>query len=250
MGPIILLGTVVRLNVFPKRVVADRIAKIRYDRGNLVMADDAQARIIEENPIGSGLDVFLPSFNSFCGAGNLSCTSDALSRLTRDGKILALIVTDWNSGRSGVKRSSSQTGASLPPNKRFCSAPPTGNSFPNRAHRRVVLRDYGKPIYKASTRGAVLTSLEGCIAGHQSLQQAGIPHQEMPANNLMINEDEENPTWPSFLVDLDLVIREQRNGASGADGKAGTRAIMAIGSLLVEKNSFMHDLESFFWMIF
>jgi hypothetical protein len=158
-----------------------------------------------------------------------------------------------SSGRSGVKRSSSQTGASLPPNKRSCSASPTkasSNPLPNRVHRRIVLRDYGKPIYKASTRSALLAALEGCIAGHESLQKAGILHRDISVNNLMINEDKENPSWPSFLIDLDLAIKEQRDGVSGAHGKTGTRAFMAIGSLLGEKHSFMHDLESFFWVIF
>ena len=37
---------------------------------------------------------------------------------------------------------------------------------------------------------------------------------------------------------------------SGANGKTGTRAFMAIGALLGEQHSFMHDLESFFWVLF
>ena len=66
----------------------------------------------------------------------------------------------------------------------------------------------------------------------------------------MINEDYNNPSWPSFLIDLDLAIEEQREGASGAKGKIGTRAFMAIGALLGEQHSFIHDLESFFWVLF
>ena len=66
----------------------------------------------------------------------------------------------------------------------------------------------------------------------------------------MINEDDGNSSWPSFLIDLDLAVREQREGASGAKGKTGTRAFMAIGALLGEQHSFMHDLESFFWVLF
>ncbi|KAJ6114174.1 hypothetical protein N7512_007619 [Penicillium capsulatum] len=157
------------------------------------------------------------------------------------------------SGRSGTKRSSSQTGTSLPSSKRSCSASSIKASIsppPNRVHRRIILCDYGKPIYKASTRAALLAALEGCITGHQSLQRAGILHRDISINNLMINEDKENPSWPSFLIDLDLAIKEQRVGVSGANGKTGTRAFMAIGSLLGEKHSFMHDLESFFWVIF
>jgi hypothetical protein len=67
---------------------------------------------------------------------------------------------------------------------------------------------------------------------------------------MMINEDADNPSWPSFLIDLDLAIKESRDGASGARGKMGTRAFMAIGALLGEQHSFMHDLESFFWVLF
>jgi hypothetical protein len=66
----------------------------------------------------------------------------------------------------------------------------------------------------------------------------------------MINEDDDNPSWQSFLIDLDLAVKEQRERVSGARGKTGTRAFMAIGVLLGEKHSFMHDLESFFWVLF
>ena len=38
--------------------------------------------------------------------------------------------------------------------------------------------------------------------------------------------------------------------ASGAPGKTGTKVFMAIGVLLDEPHSFMHDLESFFWVLF
>lgn len=66
----------------------------------------------------------------------------------------------------------------------------------------------------------------------------------------MINEDADNPSWRSFLIDLDLAIKQRRESASGAQGKTGTRAFMAIGALLGEQHSFMHDLESFFWVLF
>jgi len=117
-------------------------------------------------------------------------------------------------------------------------------------HRRVILRDYGKPIYKAGSRAALLNALEGCIEGHESLRKAGFLHRDISINNLMMNEDEENPSWPSFLIDLDLGIKESRKGASGARGKTGTRAFIAIGALLGEQHSFMHDLESIFWVLF
>jgi hypothetical protein len=156
--------------------------------------------------------------------------------------------------RAGQKRSSSQTGAPIPHGKRSCSVSPTkavvGDSLPNRVHRRVILADYGEPIYEASSLSGLLIALEGCIEGHQSLHKAGFLHRDISINNLLINEDTDNPSWPSFLIDLDLAIKEQREGASGARGKTGTRAFMSIGALLGEQHSFMHDLESFFWVLF
>ncbi|KAJ2891330.1 hypothetical protein MKZ38_000561 [Zalerion maritima] len=154
---------------------------------------------------------------------------------------------------AGLKRSSSQTGASLPPSKRSCSTSPTkaaSTPLPNRVHRRVVLRDYGKPIYRASSRAALLRALERCIEGHESLRKAGLLHRDISINNLIINEDNNNPSWPFFLIHLNLAIKEQQEGASGAKGKTGTRAFMVIGALLGEQHSFMHDLESFFWVLF
>lgn len=152
---------------------------------------------------------------------------------------------------AGKKRSSSQTDAALPSSKRPCTVSPTSDALPNRVHQRVILRDYGQPIYKASSRAALLAALKGCIDGHESLwREAGLLHRDISINNLMINEDPSNPSWRSFLIDLDLAVRTERESASGAKGMTGTRAFMAIGVLLGEQHCFMHDLESFFWVLF
>jgi serine/threonine protein kinase len=94
----------------------------------------------------------------------------------------------------------------------------------------------------------LLAALDDCIEGHKSLHKAGLLHRDISINNLIINEDDGNPSWRSFLIDLDHAVQEPRARASG--GKTGTRAFMAIGVLLGEQHSFMHDLESFFWVLF
>lgn len=96
----------------------------------------------------------------------------------------------------------------------------------------------------------MLAALEGYIKGHESLYRIGFLHRDISINNLMINKDINNLSWPSFLIDLDLATKEQREYASGAQGKMGMRAFMAVGVLLGEQNSFMHDLELFFWVLF
>ncbi len=172
----------------------------------------------------------------------------------RNLQAMTVDATSRNSS-TGSKRSSSQTGALLPPGKRPCSgsASPTKHDnepLPNRIHRRIVLRDYGEPIYKASSRAALLAALEGCITGHESLLKAGLLHRDISINNLMINEGNKKSRLSSFLIDLDLAIEVDRIEASGAKGITGTRAFMAIGVLMGEDHTFMDDLESFFWVLF
>lgn len=157
--------------------------------------------------------------------------------------------------KSSRKRSASRTDVLLPPppSKRSCSVSPTkmaSSELPTRIHRRVILRDYGKSIYKASSPASLLSALEGCIEGHESLFKAGFLHRDISVNNLMINEDNNNPSWSAFVIDLDLAIKNRRESVSGSKGNTGTRAFMAIGVLYNEQHSFMHDLESFFWVLF
>ncbi|KAF4211370.1 hypothetical protein CNMCM5878_002704 [Aspergillus fumigatiaffinis] len=156
---------------------------------------------------------------------------------------------------TGRKRSSSRVSATLPPSKRTCSssASESGHdpTIQNRIHRRVVIRDYGIPIYKAKSRVSMLSALETCIEGYESLHtKAGLLQGDISTGNLIVNEEEGNRSWPAFLIDLDLAIKQQRERPSGARGKTGTRAFMAVGLLLGERHNFNHDLESFFWVLF
>jgi len=152
---------------------------------------------------------------------------------------------------NGKKRSSSNIDEPVRSSKRPRSSLSPPLPLKNRVHRRVIVCDYGKPIYKASSRTALLSAFEGCINGHESLHdKAGILQRDVSINNLMMNEEKDNPSWKSFLIDLDLAIREQRLGPSGARERTGTRAFMSIGVLLNEKHSYIHDCESFFWVLF
>src|SRR3954469_23664692 len=81
------------------------------------------------------------------------------------------------------------------------------------------------------------------MVGHQSLHKAGILHRDISVNNVLVNEKDNS----GFLIDLDLAIREKRLKACD---KTGTKVFMAIGALSGQQHSFMHDLESFFWVLF
>lgn len=153
-------------------------------------------------------------------------------------------------GTSSRKRSSTSIEPSLPPSKRQSVSPIKRNInevIPNRVHRRIVVGDYGKPISKASSRAVLLQALDGCIEGYMSLyEKTGLIQSDISPNNLMVNEGGSDSTCRSFLIDLDLAIRRDREESSGAREKTGTRAFMSIDVLLGKKHSFMHDLESFF----
>lgn len=185
--------------------------------------------------------------------GGLDVTSATNYRAGRSIPLRIMTSGPSRRGRSsssvaGQKRTSSQAGAPIPHNKRPCSVSPTkasvGDALSNRVHRRIVLRDYGMPIYKASTPSVLLSRMADCIEGHQSLlEKIDVLHRDISINNLLMNSK-------GFLIDLDLAIKRSRIGVSGAKGKTGTRAFMSIGALLGEQHSFMHDLESFFWVLF
>jgi hypothetical protein len=58
----------------------------------------------------------------------------------------------------------------------------------------------------------------------------------------MISEDANNLSWHLFLIQINLTIKEEQEFALGVQEKTGTKAFMAIGMLLGEQHSFMHDL--------
>ncbi|OJD13994.1 hypothetical protein AJ78_05607 [Emergomyces pasteurianus Ep9510] len=195
------------------------------------------------NGVRRGLDITKAS--NYCPNGSRPALSRSGSRATRKG---------GNSSTSR-KRSSTSIDPLMPPSKRqsvSSTRVDPKSEISNRVHRRVVVQDYGKPIYKASSRVALLEAFEGCIEGYEDLyNKTGLLQGDISPNNLMVNEDPENPSWKAFLIDLDLAIRENRESSSGARGKTGTLAFMAIGVLLgKEDRSFMHDLESFFWVLY
>jgi hypothetical protein len=81
--------------------------------------------------------------------------------------------------------------------------------------------------------------------GHQNLlQQKKILHRDISIGNVVITESETE----GFLVNLDHAIQVNREDASGAKGRIGSRAFMSIGLLLQWDNesrqphNFMNDL--------
>ncbi|KAH7053440.1 hypothetical protein B0J12DRAFT_698622 [Macrophomina phaseolina] len=215
-------------------------------RGNVRRGlDDAEGRNPLRQPRStapSAVTSAVTSSNSGLGRGRGGSSSRGGSRSRGRSKS--------RGGGVSRKRASSTVEESMPPPppKRSCSDLTPEEDVPrrNRVHRRVIMRGVGKSLYRASSLQAMLTGLVGGIKGHESLFKAGILHRDISIGNVLLNEAEDD----GFLIDLDLAIKIDRKKASGAPNRTGTKVFMAIGALYGEDHSFMHDLESFFWLLF
>ncbi|KAA1076763.1 hypothetical protein PGT21_018243 [Puccinia graminis f. sp. tritici] len=125
------------------------------------------------------------------------------------------------------------------------------NLFINRVHRRLILKDVGKPIWKVKTPFRLLEALEGCVKGHQAMLNAGYLHRDISINNLMINEETDDPDRKSFLIDLDVAIPYPMDpNVQATQARIGTQLFMSINLLAQEhEHTFVDDLESFFWVL-
>lgn len=95
-------------------------------------------------------------------------------------------------------------------------------------------------ITEARSRVALLEAMRRCILSHQRILEKGILHCDISPGNIY---------WNGIIADF------ERSAFLGADGSSGvynrgTKPFKAIGVLRGEENSFMHDLESFFWVLF
>ncbi|RMI93704.1 hypothetical protein CDV36_016543, partial [Fusarium kuroshium] len=48
------------------------------------MRNESQSKVIEDNPIGNGLDAFRASFNSICEGASISSTPEVLEQLEQE----------------------------------------------------------------------------------------------------------------------------------------------------------------------
>ncbi|KAG6064397.1 hypothetical protein E4U32_000276 [Claviceps aff. humidiphila group G2b] len=106
---------------------------------------------------------------------DIATASNNQQRLSHDssGSTSKELPMRRTSTRTSTKRPFDQTGSALPPSKKTCVGSLRMNATepPNVVHRRITVQDYGRPIYKASSRKALLACLEGCIKGHKSLYE-------------------------------------------------------------------------------
>ncbi|KAI9612291.1 hypothetical protein KEM48_004307 [Puccinia striiformis f. sp. tritici PST-130] len=89
------------------------------------------------------------------------------------------------------------------------------NEFNNRVHRRLILKDVGKPIWTA-----FFTEISR-------------------STNLMVDNQTEDPDRKSFLIDLDMAIPYPMRKDDDLQAQMGTKIFMS-RSLLLKENSHTH----------
>jgi Fungal protein kinase len=135
----------------------------RYYHHETVHVGDSEDDV--NGNIRKGLDI-LKASNAF----RIASVSKAEGKMLPPSRSATSIGSLQSRSRSTArKRSLSSLNAPLPSSKRTCSSSPhkqeESQTKRNRVRRRVVLRDYGKGIHKASSRVAMLAALEGNITG-------------------------------------------------------------------------------------
>lgn len=133
-----------------------------------------------------------------------------------------------NTNIAGQKRSSSYTDISiLPTNKRTCLSVLT--EYRDNLMKWdfvpccVILEDYKKLLYKASSKVAIFAVLKSCIKGYKSLNTwAGMLQADILIGNFMINKKNNNFFWQAFIINLNLAIKENQNQFLRAQNKTNT----------------------------
>ncbi|KAI7948405.1 hypothetical protein MJO29_010070 [Puccinia striiformis f. sp. tritici] len=159
-----------------------------------------------------------------------------------DGKIVDI--------QSHVRRRAAFQNCEKVTNKEEPEDPNVQNTFINRVHRRLILKDVGKPIWTVGSPLRLLEALEGCMIGHQDLLQAGYLHRDISINNLLVNDQAEDPNRKSFLIDLDMAIRYPMTKDEDFRARYGTKVFMSENLLVgTYAHAPVDDLESFFWVL-
>lgn len=65
-------------------------------------------------------------------------------------------------------------------------------------------------MYMASSRASLLAALEGCIIGYESLyKRVGMLQCDISLDNLIVNDDADNPSWHAFFDRLGPCYQER-----------------------------------------
>jgi Fungal protein kinase len=121
---------------------------------------------------------------------------------------------------------------------------PSSGPYDNRVLRCLVMSPAGRAIHDYQSVLELLTALRDAIKAHRPLYLKGnILHRDISKRNTIVTD----PKRTGFIGMLDLG-KELSSGRSGVRCRIGTMEFMAIEVLLGVSHTYLHDLESFFYV--
>ncbi|KZV71162.1 hypothetical protein PENSPDRAFT_650916 [Peniophora sp. CONT] len=103
----------------------------------------------------------------------------------------------------------------------------------NRVHSRLVMRDYGIPIYRFTSLTELLGAFRDAIAGHRALHDKGVLHRDISIGNILITPHRK-VGCRGMLIDLDYARETPVSDDKTLhdDERSGTKIFMGIETVL------------------
>ncbi|SZF05747.1 unnamed protein product [Blumeria hordei] len=129
--------------------------------------------------------------------------------------------------------------------------------FTKRKLTFAKLSPVGRPLDSSLTVREFVSGIRDAILGHRNLHKIGIVHGDVSAGNIILTGPDENGETKGMLIDLDMAsfsMMENENDQPKAI--TGTKRYMALELLRAInakefslKQTYRHDLESFFYVL-
>ncbi|KAJ2495386.1 hypothetical protein GGH96_006400, partial [Coemansia sp. RSA 1972] len=104
---------------------------------------------------------------------------------------------------------------------------------PLRAHRRIVMSPVGHSIKKVQNEAELIIVLVEAMQCYSSvLDQCGVLHRDISANNILVVRDGENKIPRGLLIDFDFAVEVDRQERSARPARSGTMPYMSIANIL------------------
>ena len=119
------------------------------------------------------------------------------------------------------------------------------------------LSPVGRPLESSLTVREFVRGIRDAIVGHRNLHGIGIVHGDISAGNIILTRPDEKGITKGTLIDLDMAsFRMDENEKDQPKAITGTTRYMALELLraislrkLSLKQTYRHDLESFFYVL-
>ncbi|KAI0441995.1 serine/threonine-protein kinase Sgk2 [Xylaria telfairii] len=147
-----------------------------------------------------------------------------------------------------LKKANTNSLITIPSSKRKSLSDHTPDNA-SRSKRRRSNSQESTPASLSRQLVELLESGKDAIKAHRSLYVKGkILHRDISSNNIIITKPEMANSFKGMLIDLDLA-KVRNTDPSRARHQIGTLRFMAIEVLYNIDHTYLHDLESFFYVL-